>query len=306
MSESASPQNLTLLPDVGVREELLGEHALLEVFLRELCPLRPVDLEQVVRHQSLTGQTFGDAALSLGLVTQNDVLQAQVLRSRHEQLLAAQQIPHPDFVVRSQPLSPASDAFRQVRSHYLLHARQQSKKLPLAVVSPDIRDGRSFFCANLAAALSQLEGRVLIIDANLRQPRLHTIFSVSDRVGLTDVLSGRRTSQVIQEVPGFERLFCVSAGGVPPHPAELIEGDAFARLVQEANDRFDHVVIDTPACSVGMDAIVVAARCGSALILSRSDANKISDLQDLSAALKAVQVDIVGVVINDHSFSRTS
>lgn len=300
MTEAASSaQVLALLQE----RQPSGPEGLVEPlgrFLCEVSALAPAAWAQIEQHQQTTGLAWHEAALALSLVTTEQVLQAQVLAQRHAELLRAQQQPHPDWVMRCQPLGAQAEAFRQVRSHYLLHARQRGKRLPLAVVSPDVADGRSFFCANLAAALAQLDGRVLLIDANLRRPRLHEIFAVSDRVGLADVLAGRHVGQVVQAAPGSDPLFVVAAGTPPPNPAELIESATLVRLLQEAHDRFDHVLIDTPASAMGMDAIITAARCGSALIVSRCDVNKTSDLQDLSAALKAAQVDTVGVVINEH------
>ncbi len=296
---SDTPQPLALLsePEGDLFSEPLSGP---EVCWREVHALSPAELAHIRQHQQTSGGTFDAAALALGLVSPTEVLQAQALQQRYARLIEARQRPHPDMVLRSQPLGPQADAFRRMRSHYLLHIRQRGSRRPLAVVSPDLQDGRSFFCANLAVALAQLEGRVLLIDANLRRPRLHDVFAVSDHTGLSDVLAGRPGRHVVQAAPGPGQLFIVPVGPTPPNPAELIESPTFARLLQEANERFDHVLVDTPACAMGMDALITAARCGSALIVSRCGANRTSDLQDLSAALKAAQVDTIGVVLNDH------
>jgi protein-tyrosine kinase len=296
MSDALQPLALWPEPD----KEGLDPMPPAPAFLQEVCALPPNALAQIRHHQQATGVTFDEAALALGLASPTDVLEAQALQQRHAALVEARQHPHPDWVMRSQPLGPQAEAFRRVRSHYLLHVRQRGGRRPLAVVSPDLQDGRSFFCANLAAALAQLEGRVLLIDANLRRPRLHEVLAVNDRTGLSDILAGRPHRHAVQAVPGMARLFLMPVGPTPPNPAELIESATFARLLQEAHERFDHVLVDTPACAMGMDAIITAARCGSALIVSRCDANKTNDLLDLKAALQAAQVDTVGVVLNEH------
>lgn len=295
---SSAPQPLALLsePERDAAEPGLATEALLQ----EVCALSPTQWAHIRQHQQAHGGTPEDAALALGLIRPEDALQVQAWQQRHAHWQVAAQRPHADWVMRTQPQGPQAEAFRRVRSHYLLHVRQRGGRRPLAVVSPDVQDGRSFFCANLAASLAQLDGRVLLIDANLRRPRLHEVLAVSDHTGLSDVLAGRPHRRVVQAAPGWAQLFVVPVGPTPPNPAELIESPTFTRLLQEANERFDHVLVDTPACAMGMDAIVTAARCGSALIVSRCGANKTSDLQDLSAALQAAQVDTVGVVLNDH------
>ncbi len=287
---------------IELHEATLDEQTprLLGDFLSTLRKLSPEDLERISQYQRDHGGRFGEAAIALGLASTEDVLQALAQQFRYKVADDAGKIQRPELVVLNQPFGHQAEAFRAVRSQYLLRTREHAEKRPLAIVSPSSADGKSFFCANLGAALAQLSGRVLVIDANLRQPRLHDVFNISNTQGLSAVLSGRGAKGVIQPIPGIENLFVIPVGVQPPNPLEMIEGMTFRLLLQEVVKRFDHVLVDTPAHGLGMDAVVTAARCGAALIVSRRNANKLSVLRDLVSALESTQVETAGVVINDY------
>jgi Mrp family chromosome partitioning ATPase len=94
-------------------------------------------------------------------------------------------------------------------------------------------------------------------------------------------------------------LFVLPVGISPPNPLELLEGPAFGLLLMELLTKFDHVIIDTPAASFGADGLVVAARCGMALVIARKDENSIESVQNLVGNLNATQAAVVGVVMNE-------
>lgn len=139
----------------------------------------------------------------------------------------------------------------------------------------------------------------MLHQVDLRNPRQHEVFKVSNAVGLSTLLSGRAENQVIQPVEGVAGLFVLPCGPIPPNPLELIERPAFALLMRELLAKFDHVIIDTAAASLGADACVVAARCGAALVLTRKHDNRVSALQDLVASLAGSSAQVLGAVFNE-------
>jgi protein-tyrosine kinase len=152
----------------------------------------------------------------------------------------------------------------------------------------------------LAVTLAQLGGRTLLLDANLRGPRVHELFRLDNRTGLSGILSGRADKGVIQQVNSVPSLFVLPVGTTPPNPLELIERQAFGLLMQELASKFDHVIVDTPAAAQGSDAGVVTARCGSALVVVRRNAGRIAQLQDLAGGLEGTGAHIAGVVMNEY------
>src|SRR6185503_6302746 len=116
----------------------------------------------------------------------------------------------------------------------------------LAITSPGAREGRSFIAANLAVVFAQLGQRTLLIDADFRAPRQQAIFNISDRFGLSSVLSGRADLSAAVPVSGLTGLSVLPAGPLPPNPLELLSRPSFAALLGKAQAEYDVILIDTP------------------------------------------------------------
>ena len=172
---------------------------------------------------------------------------------------------------------------------------------PLAVVSPDSGDGKTYLAANLAVAFSQLGERTLLIDADIRTPRQHTLLGVENGVGFTSVLAGfSEVAAAIQVSAVSPELYLLPAGAVPPNPLELLQRRQFRALMREVQGGFAHVVIDTPAAVRGADCRVIAARCGAALVVGRRGRSRLAPLEGLLDALDRARVKLAGVVMNEH------
>ncbi len=172
----------------------------------------------------------------------------------------------------------------------------------LAVVSPDIGDGKSYLAANLAVSFSQLGERTLLVDADVRTPRQHEVLGVRQNgAGLTSVLAGITDArELVHEVPGLPHLYLAPAGPIPPNPVELLQRPRFAGLLRELLAEFDHVVVDTPAAVRGADSRVIAARCGAALVVARDGRSRMAPLESLVGALARGPAQLAGVVVNEH------
>lgn len=268
--------------------------------IRDARNLSAAEVEQVLSYQREHGVRFGEAAVTLGLASPDDVLNALAQQFHYPLANAERRIASPELVTLSQPFSLQAEAIRAVRSQVTMRmSRPDAVRQVLAVISPASGDGKTYFAANLAVSLAQLGGRTLIVDADLRGPRQHEVFKVSNTAGLSSLLSGRAEAHVIQSVEGVPGLFVLPCGPVPPNPLELIERPAFGLLMRELSAKFDHVVIDTAAASLGADACVVAARCGAALVLTRKHENRVAALQDLVASLAGSSVQLLGAVVNE-------
>ncbi|HYP34610.1 MAG TPA: polysaccharide biosynthesis tyrosine autokinase, partial [Burkholderiaceae bacterium] len=271
--------------DGAVRTKSIGE------LIQDARNLSADDLDRIGRYQRENDLRFGEAAIALGLADTEDVLQALAQQFKYAYADEDARKAAPELVMLNQPFGHQAEAFRAIRSQILMRTQgEKGQRRPLAVVSHDTGDGKTFFCANLAVALAQLGGRTLVVDADLRGPRMHEVFKVPNTVGLSGLLSARRGEQVINPVNGVPNLFVLPVGASPPNPLELVEGPAFGMVLREVLTRFDHVIVDTPAGCFGSDGVVVASRCGSALVISRKDANKVSRLQELVSGLQAGQV----------------
>jgi protein-tyrosine kinase len=261
--------------------------------------LDALQVERILAYQRQHGVRFGEAAMALGMASSDDVAQALSHQFRYPFSPSQHTRFHPDLLMAQQPFSAHAEVFRSVRAQLKMRlaVNGQARRM-VAVVSAEQGDGKSYFAANVAVAFSQLSGRTLLIDANLRQPRLHTLFASANDSGLSNMLSGRADTLVVDPLPGLPNLFLLPVGAVPPNPLELVESDGLARLLAQVAQKFDQVVVDTPAFSQGMDAAVIAAACGAALVVVRKGRSRLAATQDLVAAATDGGALVAGVVLN--------
>jgi hypothetical protein len=155
-----------------------------------------------------------------------------------------------DLVVLKQPRSIISEAIRQVRTSLMLSASGGPPKTIL-LTSPNPQEGKSTISCNLAASLA-LDGRqVVLLDCDLRRPRLHRVFHTLPQPGLTTYLTGNGSWEDIIKSTQVPNLWFAPAGPVPPSPTELLNSEAFKELLQRLSRDFQHVIIDTNLQSMG-------------------------------------------------------
>jgi protein-tyrosine kinase len=257
-------------------------------------------VERILSHQRTHGIRFGEAAVQLGFASTDDVMFALAQQFHYPYALGEQRKTSPELVTLNQPFGVQAESFRGIRSQLMMRLFNETQpRRAVAVVSPDTGDGKTFFAANLALTLAQLGGRTLLVDADLRGPRVHEVFGLENKVGLSGILSGRAEAQVIRQIDGVPSLFVLPVGATPPNPVELVERPAFGLLIRELIAKFDHVVVDTPAAQLGSDAAVIAARCGAALLVARRNSSRMKALASMLADVADSPAIVVGAVIND-------
>lgn len=256
--------------------------------------------ESVLRAQKTHGKRFGDAAIALGLLTEDDIRFALASQFDYPYLAADDDSLSPELVAAYTPFSPVVEQLRALRSQIILRGfNAESQRKSLAVVSPGNTEGRSFIAANLAIVFSQLGERTLLIDADLRTPRQHELFRIGNRSGLSGLLAGRSTAEIIVRVPSLVGLSVLPAGTVPPNPQELLGRPAFIDMLRALELDFDVIIIDTPAAGDYADAQTIAARAGSALMLARNNRSSLPELVRLAHSLRQSGTLLVGSVLND-------
>lgn len=261
--------------------------------------LTPVDADSIARFQRQNGSRFGDAAIELGLVSQDDIRVALASQFDFPCLPGNDTSLDRKLVAAYRPDAPIVEQLRRLRSQLMLRWFEATPEpKALAIVGPGRQEGRSFIAANLAAVFSQLGERTLLIDGNLRSPSLHRLFKINPGPGLSGVLSGRAGSEAIVRVPALRSLSVLPAGALPPNPQELLGRTAFSELLQAACRSHSVVLIDTPAACDYADALTVAARAGGALLVARKGDSSLPKFaavaRDLSTACT-----VVGSILND-------
>ncbi|MFY9477952.1 MAG: polysaccharide biosynthesis tyrosine autokinase [Aquabacterium sp.] len=264
--------------------------------------LSPEQIEQILNYQRENGVRFGEAAVQLGFANSDDVLWALAQQFHYPYAAEGRGGLNAELVVGARPFSDQAETFRTIRSHLIMKMYSgEGPRHALAVLSPNSGDGKTYFAANLAVAFSQLPGRTLLIDADMRTPRIHELFNLErGDVGLSSILSGRVASKVIQSVRELPSLFVLPVGVTPPNPLELLERPAFGMLIRELRTKFDRIIVDTPASSVGTDGAVTAAKCGAALVLARRNRTSVPSLESLVRTVGMGDTQIVGTILNEY------
>jgi receptor protein-tyrosine kinase len=274
------------------------QHALsLGDILRRQCQLGDAEVVRITVLQAERGLRFGEAAVALKLVKPADVAQA-LARQFGYACTSVEAAPHlAELAAAVDPHGDKAEVFRDLRAQVMLRPGG-AEPSALAIVSPESGDGRTHIAANLAVVFSQMGQRTVLVDANLRAPRLHTLFDLPPRPGLTAILADRQLAGGLDRVALLPNLHVLQVGAPPPNPQELVQRDTFRVLLRELTRKFDRVIVDTPAAQGTADARVIAAACAQALVIGRRDHSTARHLRELVEGLRARQVDLVGVVMN--------
>lgn len=280
-------------------ETVVRDLALGEIF-RETRKLDADQIEAILAHQREHGLLFGEAAVALKLVDGSDVLWALSRQFHYPYALEGRKQFDAELITATTPFSSVSETFRSIRSQLIRRLAQDSERRAIAVVSADADDGKTFVAANLAIAFSQLGRRTLLIDADMRSPRLHKVFGIDNARGLSSILSGRLSARVLTPVTDLPSLFVLPVGVAPPNPLELLESPAFGLLIRELLGKFDHVIVDSPSAITGADAGVIAARCGAFVSVARQGRTRMDSMFELVQSLRDSSTQSLGFVLNEH------
>ena len=262
--------------------------------LLEEGKIQAEDADRILRTQKELNLRFGDAAVKLGLVTEDDILRAVSQQFDYSSLPADSDLIDSEVVAAFRSHSKEIEAFRTLRSQLALRWFAENKSL--VVSASTAGQGSSHVSANLAVLFSQLGEKTLLIDADMRTPRMHVLFKVANKQGLSDMLASRAGTEAIQTIEAFDNLSVLTAGTSTPNPLELLSRNQFWHEIEQD---FDVIIIDTPPALESADAQSIVAKVGGALIVARNNEAKLADIEDVQSQFLIAGADVVGVVLND-------
>ena len=202
-----------------------------------------------------------------------------------------------ELIVSNHPKSILSEAYRNIRTSLMLSFSEQPPK-KIAVTSANPLEGKTTTLINTAISLSQTGARVLIIDGDMRKPRIHKVFDNGNGIGLSNFLSGNAKLWSVIRKTEIQNLYYIPAGSVPPNPAELIASNLFREMMQALGERFDHIVVDCPPVIGFADSIILSSMVDGVILVVLSGKTPRMALQRAKDALLQVNAKILGVVIN--------
>ncbi|EXX91444.1 capsular biosynthesis protein [Paenibacillus darwinianus] len=208
------------------------------------------------------------------------------------------------LITERNPKSPISEAYKILRTN-IQFSNLDVDIQTIMVTSTAMGEGKSTTSANLAVTYAQAGRKVLIIDADLRKPTQHHILRVSNRVGLTSVLSHQCQLDAVLLDTTMDHLSIIPSGPIPPNPSEILASKRMNGLLEDLKSRFDIIIIDTPPVLAVTDAQIMAAQSDGVLMVVDSGKVKKDAALRAKASLDMVGAKLIGVVLNNISRSRS-
>ncbi len=202
--------------------------------------------------------------------------------------------------VKTKPKSSIAESFRAIRSNLAFFLKDTSKTNVIALTSTISGEGKSFCALNLAAILSLINKKVLIIGLDLRKPRLAEMINVSNNIGVTTHLIGKDSLDDVILHTDVQNLDAIVAGPIPPNPAELIESPEFDTFMKECiNKGYDYVVLDTPPIGLVADTIAIAKYAECNIFVMRQRYTSKNSITLANSLYKDQQVANLSILLND-------
>ncbi|MHA7966138.1 CpsD/CapB family tyrosine-protein kinase [Paenibacillus sp. CAU 1782] len=202
------------------------------------------------------------------------------------------------LITLSNPRSPISESYRSLRTNIDYSAIDEKIQV-IMVSSAGPGEGKTTTITNLAITYAQSERKVVLIDADLRKPTAHHNFSISNRWGLSSVLSQQCTLEESIQMSNVPGLDVITSGTIPPNPAEMLGSNRMTAIIQQLREMYDIVLIDTPPLLAVTDAQIVATKSDGAIMVVDQGRVKRDIAKKAIQNLQTVNARILGVVLNN-------
>jgi capsular exopolysaccharide synthesis family protein len=204
----------------------------------------------------------------------------------------------PTVITMSAPKSPAAEAYRALRTAVQFIGLERTVEV-VQITSPSASEGKTTTLANLAVVLARAGKRVVLIDCDLRRPRIESFFGISNGVGFTSVLVGDATLvDAVQPVPGEPRLAILPAGPPPPNPSELLAAKRTADIIGALRDEADFVLLDCPPLLPVADSVILAGLSDATLLVITAGSTTKRQTHRAVELLRQVDAPLIGAVLN--------
>lgn len=204
---------------------------------------------------------------------------------------------HAAVVAYHRPKSTDAEAVRSIRTALYFTGRQTHQVLQ--VTSPTPSDGKSLVSANLAVSLASAGKRVLLVDADLRKPTLHTLLAQPNGPGLSDLLSEQAELPDVTLATGAPNLSLITAGTLPPNPAELLSMPCFGQFLAAVREQYDFVLVDSPPVLIVSDPLNIAPHVDGVILVAPVKRRQAGATRQAAKLLRTVANRLTGVVVND-------
>lgn len=206
-----------------------------------------------------------------------------------------------EVIVNKDPKSPISETFRTLRTN-IQFINNKEKLQTILVTSTLPKEGKSFVSANLAVTFAQVGKKVIIIDADMRRGRQHSIFNVLVKPGLSNYLleSSEEEKNILDYIQGTEidGLDIMVAGSIPPNPSELLVSEAMIKTVEKLKEIYDIIILDGPPIELVTDSIILTRIVDTTVIVAANNETKKENLHKVIGSIQNVGGKIAGIIVN--------
>lgn len=206
----------------------------------------------------------------------------------------------------NEPKAPASEAYRMIRTNLEYTSIDRVNKVML-FTSAKTKEGKTTTIANLAITLAHSKHKVLLIDCDLRKPRIHKLFEIPNRLGITNlIVNNAKEEDVIHEVAEIENLNVITSGPIPPMPSELLSSDRMEDILANLKDEYDYILIDSPPVLSVTDAMVLSGIVDGVVLVVAAGQTPIEAIKTSQKSLEKVKANILGVILSKAEFNKNA
>jgi capsular exopolysaccharide synthesis family protein len=205
-----------------------------------------------------------------------------------------------ELLINSEGPSVQAESYKHLRTSVLLSTAGRAPRT-LLVTSSMPSEGKTTTVVNMATVLAQTDATVLVIDADMRRPRIHTVFGMENRAGLSSLLSSELTTDDLQSVAlryQESNIYLLPSGPIPPNPAELLGSEQMRNLLERASQRFKYVIIDSPPIASFTDGVLISSIVDGVLLVVQGGKTSRQVVKRTRQMLTEIGAKVIGVVLN--------
>ena len=191
------------------------------------------------------------------------------------------------------------EAYKATRTNIMFSLNSEKGCKKVVISSATAGEGKTTTCINLAKTFAEVGAKVLILDADLRAPRIHQYLDCSNEKGLSNILAGFDKLDDCIIHTSKENLHCLTSGAIPPNPVELLSSDEMKELFEELDKRYDYIFIDTPPLNIVTEGLSLTQLSNGIIIVTRQKYTMYKMLDRAINSLKFAEAKILGFILND-------
>lgn len=192
------------------------------------------------------------------------------------------------------------ESYRSARTNLMfLPSKEGNKSRLIVFTSSNAGEGKSTNCANLAIALAQNGKHVLLIDCDMRNPKINKLMHYHQTPGLSEYLAGIKNTVTIHENQNVEGLHIITSGSTPPNPTELLCAPTMKQLLTELSESYDYIMLDTPPINLVADALVLKEQVDGYILVVRANRTNRNDIDQAMVKFQQIEAHVFGFLLND-------